>query len=242
MINNDNTEIAYIYILIDPRDNVIRYVGKTIHPKTRLRDHIYESKNYDHHRAKWLRSLIKKGIKPILKIIKICPLSEFEIHETYFISLFYSRKLTNSDSTGQGFSSGVRKSIRIKAKKKLEKIVYQYNLSSELINTFKSVEYAGKKLKISPGNISKCCNYKVTHASGFIFRYNEEFVDKLFHANAVKKSVIELDKNDNPIKEWNSVMNCSRDTGIDSGNLSKVCNNKLTHIHKRIFRFGTIFY
>jgi hypothetical protein len=36
----DSTNIVYIYTLVDPRYNSIRYVGKTKHPKERLNSHI----------------------------------------------------------------------------------------------------------------------------------------------------------------------------------------------------------
>jgi hypothetical protein len=39
------TDIAYIYALIDPRDNKIRYIGKTVSLRFRKSGHITESKN-----------------------------------------------------------------------------------------------------------------------------------------------------------------------------------------------------
>ena len=44
-MENNNTEIAYIYALLDPRDNEVRYIGKTTQPKNRLSGHIRECKN-----------------------------------------------------------------------------------------------------------------------------------------------------------------------------------------------------
>lgn len=35
---------GFIYILLDPRTNLVRYVGQTISSKARFRKHIYESK------------------------------------------------------------------------------------------------------------------------------------------------------------------------------------------------------
>lgn len=32
-------------------------------------------------------------------------------------------------------------------------------------------------------------------------------------------------------------MDCSRDTGLDNGNISRVCGGKLPKIKERIFRF-----
>jgi L-threonylcarbamoyladenylate synthase len=50
-------------------------------------------------------------------------------------------------------------------------------------------------------------------------------------------SVIEVDLQGNQLGEWISLMDCSRNTGIDNGNLSRVCNGKLKHIKGRIFKF-----
>ena len=85
--------------------------------------------------------------------------------------------------------------------------------------------------------ISRCCNGVYKHTQGFIFRYDEIIVPKISNPNAVKKSVIEVDKIGNKLGEWVSIMECSRDTGIDNGNLSKVCNGKIKSIKGRFFRF-----
>lgn len=49
-----------IYGLVDPRDNIIKYVGKTINIESRYRQHLY-SKDKD-----WLNDLKKNGLKPDL--------------------------------------------------------------------------------------------------------------------------------------------------------------------------------
>ena len=65
----------YIYGLADPRDNRIRYVGKT---KTflsyRLYQHIRESKTSKSYRARWIRGLLSEGYEP--RIVLICSVAE----------------------------------------------------------------------------------------------------------------------------------------------------------------------
>jgi len=232
------TDIAYIYILRDPIDNEIRYVGKTINPKRRLAEHIAECKRYNHHRAKWIKKLILNRQKPILEIVKICPLSEFEKYETHYIKLYKSRKLTNSDSTGQG-SSGRRKSIIKKSIKKISRNVYQFDLVGNFMGEYISVRDASRRLHINHTLIVRCCNKEYKHTSGFIFSYTNE-INIVTNPNAVKKKIIEVDMNNNIIGEWCSLMDCSRSTSIDSGNLSKVCSGKLPKIKGRIFKFKSL--
>ena len=74
-----------------------------------------------------------------------------------------------------------------------------------------------------------------------IIRYigkSNSIIEQITIPNAVKKSVIEIDNNGNEINKWKSLMDCSRETGIDNGNLSKVCNGKLPAIRGRKFIFN----
>lgn len=234
----ESTEITYIYVLIDPRDNEVRYVGKTSNPKSRLSGHITECKKEStkHYRARWIRSLLKDNIKPIIKFIKVCPLNDFEKFETEYIKIFKSDKLTNSDETGQGNSKRI-KEVLDRQSQNSGRVVYQYDLDGNFIKEYRSVREAAKDLKISHSNISRCCNNISKHAGGFIFRYRIVSVDKVENPNSVKKIVIEINDNDEEIRRWESTMDCSRSTGIDSGNISRVCNKKLKHIKKRRFKF-----
>jgi hypothetical protein len=230
------TDIAYIYALLDPRDNEVRYIGKTINPKRRLVEHLNDSKREYNYRAMWIKSLLKENIKPLIKFLKICPLSDFVKYETEYIQLYKNGKLTNSDETGQG-SIGRRQEILDKQSEKMGRIVYQYDLDGNFIQEFRSVRFAADCLSLSHSNISRSCNGKSKHAGGFVFRYDKVIVEKVDNPNAVKKSVIELNELGNKIGKWNSIMACSRDTKIDSSNISRVCNGLRDSIKGRYFKF-----
>ena len=234
----ESTEVTYIYVLLDPRDNEVRYVGKTSNPKSRLSGHITECKKESskHYRAKWIRSLLKDNLKPIIKFIKVCPLNDFEKFETEYIKIFKSDKLTNSDETGQGNTGRIKEVIDRMSKPK-SRIVYQYNLDGNFIKEYRSVREAANNLKLSHSNISRCCNNISKHAGGFIFRYNKTVVDKVENPNAIKKIVIEINDNDEEIGRWESIMDCVRSTGIDNSNISRVCNGIRKNIKKRRFKF-----
>ena len=230
------TDIAYIYALLDPRDNEVRYIGKTINPTKRLSEHLADSKREYNYRSMWIKSLVRENLKPLIKFLKICPLSDFVKYETEYIKLYKNDKLTNSDETGQG-SVGRRQEIIDKVSKRMGRIVYQYDLDGNFIKEYKSVRDAAKFLSLSHSNISRSCNGISKHAGGFIFRYDKVFVDKINNPNAVRKLVVELDELGNEIGKWNSVMYCSRDTKIDNSNISRVCNGIRKSIKGRYFKF-----
>ena len=65
--------MKYIYLLVDPTNKKIRYVGATSNPKSRLRQHIQDAakpkKTPKTKKQNWILSLSKKGISPHMKII-----------------------------------------------------------------------------------------------------------------------------------------------------------------------------
>lgn len=93
----------YIYTLKDPESNNIRYVGKTTNPKNRLNAHITRSKNNKYHSARWVKSLLNKGLKPILEVIEECADDNWQEREKFWIK-FYNEKcdLTNTLEGGEG--------------------------------------------------------------------------------------------------------------------------------------------
>jgi hypothetical protein len=125
--------MRYIYILIDPFDNNIRYVGQSSNIERRLKDHINTSTNknsysYRTHKSCWIRRVIKSGQMPIIKIVEECnSLDESNIRERYYIEKYQKEgyKLTNSKSEDVTEFSTITKSKMSLAKKgkKLEEIV-----------------------------------------------------------------------------------------------------------------------
>ena len=226
------TKITFIYGLYEKNNpETIRYIGKSNYPNRRLKSHIYEaiSNKTNTIKSNWIKSVLNKNEKIGLKLLKICPLSEYEFYETEFIKLYKSDKLTNSDDTGQG-NQNRKIEIIENAVEKISKKVYQFDLNANYINEFKSARETGRQLNIDHSNIIRCCNEIIKHTNGFIFRYNkDEKIEPILLPNSIKKLIIEIDDEGNKINEWKSLMDCSRDTGIDNGNLN--------HIKRRIFQF-----
>ena len=233
------TTITYIYGLYDIKTpDIIRYIGKSNKPRERLYQHRsdYMAKE-NTPKINWIKSVKLHNSKIEMKILKVCPLDSFELYEGQFIKYYKSDKLTNSEETGQG-NIGKRKIIKENTFNSISKIVYQFDLDGNYITEFKSVREASRQLLINHSQITRACNGVAKHANGFIFRYDKDsIIEQIKIPNAIKKSIIETDSMGRQINEWKSLMECSRQTGIDNGNISKVCNGKLPKIKGRKFIF-----
>lgn len=108
--------IVYIYSLRDPRDNALRYIGKTTNPKRRWHAHCKDFRTG--HKDRWLKQLNSIGLKPIMEIVETIENSndlDWQDRERWWIksSMEAGHPLTNLDSGG---NSGMEKSAETRAK------------------------------------------------------------------------------------------------------------------------------
>lgn len=245
----NNEEIRYIYVLKDPRDNSVRYVGMTKDPKKRFYNHCRDRKRKNNKKSTWTNSLFNAGLKPAMEIVKEARASHIHIWEEYFIAHYkkIGCDLLNYDDKGIGILGEISKEefarvrkLAVEAtKKSLSEKIVQYDLSGNFIKEFNSFRDAERETGINHGNISKCCSGKFKHTSGFIFRKKEasQVLTPVSVPNAAKKPIVEVDNSGNIIKEYISIGEASRDTGIDNGNISRVCNGIRKSIKGRFFKF-----
>jgi len=91
-------KIGYVYKLVDPITNHVHYIGKTAkRPKSRLGEHLYESKNLigtDQETAKhkWIDQLTEKGLEPKIEIIEKVygPPKKLDVAEKFWIRSYSS--------------------------------------------------------------------------------------------------------------------------------------------------------
>jgi len=95
---------VFIYGLIDPRTNEIRYIGYTPDPNKRLKGHLYNCRWEKTHKANWIKSLLKLGLKPEMIILQEVPESEWQIAEQAWIRFGWEEgwRLTNGTMGGDG--------------------------------------------------------------------------------------------------------------------------------------------
>ena len=95
----------YIYLLRDPRDKSVRYVGRTINPQRRYSRHLYDGCRGSYVRARWdwITELRSIKLRPEIEIIEAlsAPIPEAAISEREFRWIFHffqqGANLTNFD-------------------------------------------------------------------------------------------------------------------------------------------------
>lgn len=96
--------MTYIYALIDPTTNEIRYIGKSDAPERRFKEHVDRQACPDSYKANWIKKLRSKNLMPGLKILAICEEGIWPSIECGAIA--YARKLgmrlTNMAEGGLG--------------------------------------------------------------------------------------------------------------------------------------------
>ena len=98
-----NAQHALIYVLVDPRDGEIRYVGWTTQTLTqRYKSHLaYKSRA---HRSKWIQALLRQGLRPIIRLIQMVPVGDGPNAEIYWIKFHRDLgcRLVNLTEGGEG--------------------------------------------------------------------------------------------------------------------------------------------
>lgn len=90
-----------IYVLIDPRDNTVRYVGKTLNPRARLKQHTFGRGNAE--RDSWVSELRSAGFAPRMEILEKVPISGWEAAERKWIEFYAIRgSVLNIEVGGRG--------------------------------------------------------------------------------------------------------------------------------------------
>lgn len=136
---------TYIYILQDPRNNLVKYVGKSNNPRRRYTSHlVYTPKNKSHcHR--WIQSLKKKGLKPIMTVIDEIT-GDWEWLEQYWIEQFkhWGFVLTNHTKGGEGvYGAGQWNNVSVTA----------FTKEGVIIKSFESQKQCAQYFNTTQGNV-----------------------------------------------------------------------------------------
>ena len=187
------SKAIYIYGIIDPRYNSIRYIGKSANPKRRMWEHIRDAKNGVHtYKHKWLKLLLENGIEPKLIILEVTDEENWQEVERQWIAKYseVGSNLTNLTRGGDGLigyhhSDEAKEKIRQaslerkfpnphwKGKKQSPEHIQKRVEARKQNNTYKHTDET--KAKISQKNTGK--NLGNTHTLGH--KLTEEHKEKL---------------------------------------------------------------
>ena len=214
---------TYIYGLIDPRTNQIRYVGKADNPTDRFYNHWADKRI--NHRTCWFKSLKKEGIKPRIEILAVVEKDNWQFWEKHYISLYDN--LVNGTLGGDGVEATleVRKKM---SDKKSKKQVLQFSLKGEFIEIYKNCVDAATKTKSCRAGIQRVCIGKGKSANGFIWRYHiigDKIQGKISPYNRrnggdKRKPVVQLTLNGKIIRKYKSIHEAGKLSGVDRRNIS----------------------
>ncbi len=227
-------EIKYtIYKLIDPNTNQIRYIGLTFNDlNQRLKSHLSEPGKS--HKIYWINKLKKQGLKPIIESIEE-EISTYEIaceREIYYIDYFKSIgcELTNMATGGnknKKMSDETKQRMSESQKKRYETFKLEISdevkiiLSNKQKDRFQN-ESEREKLRIS--------NKRYEDSKTL----EQKLQDILIQDS---KRVYQYDKYMNLIEVFPSIRDAQRKTGIDRGNITKCCKNKVVFVGGYVWRF-----
>ena len=173
-------------MLIDPINLRVRYIGRTSTDLLqRLGTHLSKAKNNYTitHKDNWLRSLLEKGEKPIIRNLCIVEgWQESHIVERFLINKYCGR-LLNHDDRGEGsknhiVSDKAKRLISESLKKQYlendmpnpaRKVIHVYDKDGKYINTYISGMQAAIALDVNYSAIYKCTSGLRDHYRGYQF-------------------------------------------------------------------------
>ncbi len=206
-------ETVFIYILIDPTTNQIRYVGKTTDIKRRIRRHINERFIHNSYKDRWIRKLIDNDYLPEIEVVDIIPKKNWVYWEQFYISYFkfLGSNLTNGTLGGDEPPTTKGRKHTLESKLKMSKT-----------KKGKPIPWLNKGIERSEthrNNLSKSLKGRISPNKGKVF--NLTYRTKLSESSTVKKKVKQIDLNGNLIKIWDSISLAEKTLQIR--HISEVC-------------------
>jgi hypothetical protein len=188
---------GYIYALIDPRNNDIKYIGQTkFSLKKRYFEHLRNSKynitkNYNVYC--WITELKNENLLPIIKEIETVNVELLNEREKYWIT-YYCEQLKNMTKGGDGityikkrlFSKEHRKKIGDscrgnkhynygKPANNIRPICSFDKTTGKLLNIYNSIKDAANDTKISYSAIGLCLSAQRNSSGEYIWLYKNEY-------------------------------------------------------------------
>jgi len=168
------------------------YIGSSVNLDSRLREHLGDF-NTNNHINKKLLNAYNKYKQVFFEIVEFCEEINLIEREDYYYKIEGYYNLQSP----------------YKLYNKQSKIVYQYNLEGNLLNTYISTGDASRKTKIHQTAISGACNNKLrSYANGYLWSYKLEVGKK--RLTGIAKPVYMYDLNGKFIKEFYSCYNAAR--------------------------------
>ena len=226
---------VYIYGLVDTIKNELKYVGKSINPKSRYRKHLQDSKKKISYKDKWIYSLLENNNKPELLIIDEVDEGNWIFWEKHYISYykFIGCKLTNiseggenpPNHTGRKRTEGEIERIRKSnlGKKRSEETKKNISIAKKgkpilHLNNGKERSLSHKK------NLSLSLKGRKSPNKGKTYTIEHKKVLSEAHSHQ-KKRIVQMSLDGTIIKIWDSVSEAKKE--YKNNHISECCTGKI---------------
>lgn len=194
------------------------YIGQSIDIEKRWSTHV-SILNQNHHYNPHLQNAWNKyGIENFkFSIIEECTQYELNDREIYWIEQYDSFKNGYNLTSGGGNTESFSKSV------------IQFDVNGKEVNRYFSISEAETVTGVSYSMISECCSDKRKTAGGYIWQYEEGFVDiPLWHFQSRKfKEICQINKDGKIINIFPSAAEAKRVTGICDTSIIRCCRGIL---------------
>jgi group I intron endonuclease len=225
-----------IYVLIDPNNNQVRYVGKSNNPTKRYYKHC-KFTNVKTHKNNWINKLLTEGKKPILCVIDEVSINEWVFWEMYWISQMkaWGFNLTNSTIGGDGSTTGNKTSFK-KGRTAHNKGIpltdeQKENLRLKNIGKKQSVFTKNKRSEALKGREINHLDKLLTSGEKTRFKKGGDAWNKGktgYKLGGLRKAkpVLQIDVNDKVVNEFESCKDAALFIGKSRETIRKCCEGK----------------
>ena len=222
--------VSGIYII---KINDKHYVGSSTSIGHRLKHHLWALTSKKHHNRTMQNLFNKYGQKETIfyKLEDCMPdiLIEREKYhiknlKPYMNHVLDPQKIIRDDIYKKRLSDGMKKAYSEGLRPHNDKPIHQYSLSGYYIGSFNTATAAAKAfLKKDPAAICACARGESYTTYGYRWSYVKVDLLKSFKKKYKLQAVLQLDINENFIKEWSSITEA--EDALKIKNISRACNN-----------------
>lgn len=220
--NSLETVRIFFYVLKDPVSNKIRYVGQTVNPDNRRRNHTYEAKkNNRTHKERWIVQLIRKNLLPIFEVVweEVMVAKEANDFETFMIQYYkdIGCDLTNTEDRGR--NNPIVETTP----------VYQFNMDGTFVAMFPNANRAMLLTGVNDAAIGEVCRNPTKSGNksrgGFMWSYYENYNTKYVKLDSSKRT-LQFSIKGEFIASFISAREASRATGVCYKRISANINHR----------------
>jgi len=217
-----NTTKIYLVTNIDNDFNKV-YIGKTKNT----------SRKADHKRTFGIQITFD-----YIDEVNSIKYEDWEPLETYWIEQFKQWGFNVINKRKKGGSGPECHTEASKIKMSIP--IYQYDLKGNFIKEWNSISEIGKHFNKDMAGIWATCNSKQKTSCGYLWSYKKHNNPNTNILHKHSKPIIQYDKHNNIIKEWNSITTAGIKLKIERQSISMCCRYKIKSAGGFIWRFKII--